>query len=757
MRRLIHAIGLLLLAAPAAAVNEADLLPVNEAFAVSAEAIGPDRVRLTWDIADGYYLYRHRFAFSSDSENVSLGEARLPPGEEHTDEFFGRVETYRGKVAAELPLQGHTPGQRVQITAQLQGCADVGVCYPPHRQQVAVKLPVAARPAGGPAGGGDLADQLGLSGNAPVAGDALPVDEAFQFEAIAMGPAELGVRFQIADGYYLYRDKLDFELADAGGMTIAGWTPPPGQAHVDEHFGEVRIFRDLLEFPLALERDDPAARTVTLVGRYQGCKEAGICYPPTERRIAVELPATDAATLAAAAAPAGDGAPPAAGGTEAAPVSEQDRMAATLQTGNLAVSMALFFGVGLLLAFTPCVFPMVPILAGILTGQGDRLTTGRAFTLSLVYVLAMAVTYTAAGVIAGMFGKNLQAVFQQPWILISFSAVFVLLALSMFGFYELQLPARWQTRLTEFSNRQQGGTLLGVALMGFLSALIVGPCVAPPLAAALIVIGQQGDPVLGGAALFALSLGMGAPLLLLGASAGRLLPRAGPWMDAVKRVFGVLLLALAIWMLERIIPPAATMALWGTLFIVTAVYLGALDRVPEAASGWRRLWKGLGVLLLVAGAIEMIGAAAGGRDWMQPLRGVAVGGGSAERQAPDFQPANSPAALEAALERAASRDQPVLLDFYADWCVDCKRMERYTFPTPVVQDALGNTLLLKADVTDNNAEHQALLSQFGLIGPPATLFFGPDGRERRAYRVIGYMDAEAFAGHARAALATGKD
>lgn len=772
MRRLLSALGLLLLAAPGAAVDQSDLLPVDEAFAVSAEAVAPDRVRLTWDVAEDYYLYRHRFGFSSDTPGVSLGEAELPPGEEHTDEFFGRVETYRGQVTAELPLSGHQPGQRVELTADLQGCADVGVCYPPHRQQVAVALPETTPDAGSPAstgrdglasdagqspsaGGDDLASQLGLSGNSQAGGGALPVDQAFKFEAIALGPEEIGVRFQVAEGYYLYRDKFDFELTDADGVALAGWSLPPGEPQVDEHFGEVRVFYDELELPLALDRDDPGAITATLVGRYQGCKEAGICYPPTERRVQVELPeATDEVLAADPTGGDGDGGAPAATAAAstgpAAPVSEQDRLATTLLTGNIALSMALFFGVGLLLAFTPCVFPMVPILAGILTGQGAGLTTARAFTLSLIYVLSMAVTYTAAGVVAGMFGQNLQAVFQQPWILVSFSAVFVLLALSMFGFYELQLPARWQTRLTEFSNRQQGGTFLGVALMGFLSALIVGPCVAPPLAAALIVIGQQGDPVLGGAALFALSLGMGAPLLVLGASAGRLLPRAGPWMDAVKRVFGVGLLALAIWMLERIIPAAATMALWGALLIITAVYLGALDRVPEAASGWRRLWKGLGVLLLVAGAIELIGAAGGGRDWTQPLRGVA--GVTAERRAPDFQPVESLAELDAALARASSRNRPVLLEFYADWCVDCKRMERSTYPEPEVREALGDTLLLKADVTANDDRHQALLQRYNLFGPPATLFFSGNGKELRPYRVIGYMNAGSFADHVNSAL-----
>jgi thiol:disulfide interchange protein DsbD len=736
-----------------------DFLPVDEAFRPAVTRAGDGGLTVAWEIAPEYYLYRHAFEFELvEAGGAELGAPALPDGEKHEDEFFGEVETYRGRVAANLSLEGHAPGQRVELTARIQGCADVGVCYPPHRQQVVVTMPdpgPATSPASPSAGKDDFASRIGLSGNSEPDGGALPVDQAFAFEAIALGPEEIGVRFQIAEGYYLYRDKFDFELAGADGTAIAGWSLPPGEPQVDEHFGEVRVFYDQLEFPLGLDRDDPGVSSLTPVGRFQGCKEAGICYPPTERRVQVELPETTDEVLAASTTGGDAPAATAAASTRpAAPVSEQDRLATTLLTGNIALSMALFFGVGLLLAFTPCVFPMVPILAGILTGQGDRLTTPRAFTLSLIYVLAMALTYTAAGVIAGMFGQNLQAVFQQPWILISFSGVFVLLALSMFGFYELQLPARWQSRLTEYSNRQEGGTFAGVALMGLLSALIVGPCVAPPLAAAFIVIGQQGDPVLGGTALFALSLGMGAPLLVLGASAGRLLPKAGPWMDAVKRVFGVLLLALAIWMLERIIPAVATMALWGALFIVTAIYLGALDRVPETASGWRRLWKGLGVLLLVAGAIELIGAAGGGRDWTQPLRGVA--GVTNQQQAPDFRPVSSVAELDAALARASARNQPVLLEFYADWCVDCKRMERSTYPDPAVREALSDVLLLKADVTENSTEDQALLQRFGLYGPPATLFFSRDGRELQPYRVIGFMGAGEFADHVDSALrATG--
>jgi thiol:disulfide interchange protein DsbD len=396
---------------------------------------------------------------------------------------------------------------------------------------------------------------------------------------------------------------------------------------------------------------------------------------------------------------------------------------------------------------------MVPILSGIIAGEGDRMTTGRAFWLSLVYVLAMAVTYTVAGVLAGLFGQNLQATFQNPWILGAFVAVFIALALSMFGFYELQLPSRWQTRLTEQSNRQEGGRLGGVAVMGFLSALIVGPCVAPPLAAALIVIGSTGSPVLGGAALFSLSLGMGVPLILFGVSAGKFLPRAGQWMNAVKAVFGVGLLALAIWMLERILPGGVIMLLWGLLAIACAVYLGALERIPEGASGWRRLWKALGVSLLLAGAIELLGAASGGDNWLRPLGHLRLAGGAAPAaEHAEFQRIKSLQDLEAAVAEASGAGRPAMLDFYADWCVECIRMERNTFPAPEVQTLLDRMAPLQADVTANDELDRALMAEYGIIGPPAILFFDRRGREMEAYRLVGYFDAETFSAHLQRVL-----
>jgi len=492
--------------------------------------------------------------------------------------------------------------------------------------------------------------------------------------------------------------------------------------------------------------------------KYQGCAERGICYPPATQRVSLDLPATAAATRIAATRtpePRGAGVSPsdAAVASTEQPVSESDQIAAVLAGGNLWAVIALFFGFGLLLAFTPCVFPMIPILSGIIAGQGPQITARKAFVLSLVYVLAMALTYTAAGVLAGMFGANLQAAFQNPWILSFFALIFVALAMSMFGFYELQLPSSLQTKLSEISNRQQGGTLAGVAIMGLLSALIVGPCVAPPLAGALIFIGQTGDAILGGAALFALSMGMGTPLIAIGTSAGKLLPRAGAWMDAVKAVFGVALLGVAIVLLERILPPAAAMVLWALLLICSAVYLGALQQLPPDSGGWKKLWNGLGLFLLAYGLLMLIGAAAGGKDTVQPLRGLGLGSGGAAQQHAAFKRIKTAADLDREIAAAAGAGRPVMLDFYADWCVSCKEMERYTFSDPAVIAEMDRFVLLQADVTANDEQDQALIQgRFGIPGPPAILFFDFDGQELRGYRVIGFKPAEEFADHLRKAV-----
>jgi thiol:disulfide interchange protein DsbD len=573
--------------------------------------------------------------------------------------------------------------------------------------------------------------------------DILEPDEAFQISYDSQ-PGQFKVSWVIAEGHYLYRDKMQITANDAA-VVSQPLLMPPGEAKEDPVFNKtLHVFHDFAEATLPYQYTDSGDKDVTFNVKYQGCSEvSGICYPPQTRQFTVRLsplPAAQAATQAAATANTSE------------PLSEQDEIASALRSGGW-LTLVIFFGAGLLLAFTPCVFPMVPILSGIIVGQGKDISTRKAFYLSLVYVLAMAMTYTVVGILVGVFGGNIQAWFQNPWIIGSFAALFVALSFSMFGFYELQMPASIQSKLANISNSQQGGNIVGVAIMGFLSALIVGPCVTAPLAGALIYIAETGDAVLGGLALFALSMGMGAPLLLIGASAGKLLPRAGAWMDAVKAVFGVLLLGLAIWLLERVAPAAVTMFLWAALIIVSAIYMGAIDSITAGSSGWKKLWKGLGILLLIYGIIILLGLASGNRNVFQPLSGL--GNSSAavsQAEHLNFIQIKGVDGLNAELEKAKAAGKPVMLDFYADWCVSCKEMEALTFADPAVQKALAGVILLQADVTPNDVKDTELYKLFGIIGPPSIMFFDAQGEERKNYRVVGYMPADQFSQHIRRAF-----
>lgn len=614
----------------------------------------------------------------------------------------------------------------------------------------------------GPVAGG-LFDRFGSSSQDRI----LEADQAFQLAASALDPSTIEVRWIIAPGYYLYRDKFRLSLSDTRDIAITGIEIPPGELKDDPYFGPQQIFHGEAVVIARLQREPSGAQTVQLKIDYQGCAEIGVCYPPLNQTVTVSLPAvasppnplsrvtvappaitsppTSLSTNGEEGAKAGVGSEPAGG------EAEQDRLARMLGEQRF-LAIPAFFGFGLLLAFTPCVFPMVPILSTLIAGQGASLTRRRAILLSLTYILTMAVTYTVAGVLAALLGHNLQAWFQNPWVIGVFSGLFVLLALSMFGIYDLQLPSNLQNRLVDWSNRQRGGHHAGVAVMGLLSALIVSPCVAPPLIGALTFIAVTGDVALGATALFALSLGMGTPLLAVGASAGHWLPHAGHWMGRVKTVFGVLLLGVALWLLERILPPALTMVLWATLLIVTANYMGAMQPQAHGAPAWRTLVKGLGLVLLIYGILLLVGVAAGGRDPWQPLRGVGLIANAANQApAPEFRRVKTAAEVDRAVRAAGGR--PVMLDFYADWCASCKELERYTFTDPGVRAVLAGMVTLQADVTANDETDQVLLKRFGIIGPPAILFFGPDGRERREYRLVGFLEAARFAEHLRSLLA----
>jgi len=573
----------------------------------------------------------------------------------------------------------------------------------------------------------------------------LSVDEAFRLTADLGVDGSIQAQWQMPDGYYLYRHRFAFHGRPDGSVTLGEAEIPPGKRKIDEYFGEVEVYyhEARARVPVVAVGGSPGTFEVGI--SYQGCADAGLCYPPETRWFSFP---TGTAASAAVATRSAVSAPVAGAGSA---LTEEQRLAGLLGDGRLWLALLLFYAAGVGLAFTPCVLPMVPILSSIIVGQGNSVTRARATTLSLAYVIGMAVTYAVLGVVVGLFGAsmNLQAALQSPPVLIGFAAVFVLLSLSMFGFYDLRLPRFLQDRLSAASSRQGGGKHLGVAAMGSLSSLVVSPCVSAPLAGALIYLSTTGDAVLGGGALLALGIGMGTPLLIIGASGGHLLPRAGAWMDTVKAVFGVSLLAVAIWLLERVVPAGVALSLWSALAIGAGVYLGALDFGPRR--GWDQLWKATGAFSFIYGVLLLIGAASGASDPLKPLSEFAAENSSDSSQqiadVTQWRTVKDGGALDAAIATASALGRPVVLDFYADWCISCKVMERSVFPAPEVAASLAEFELLRADVTANDPTDRALLERLGLFGPPSIVFFDGRGRELVEYRIQGEMDRVTFAAH----------
>jgi thiol:disulfide interchange protein DsbD len=537
------------------------------------------------------------------------------------------------------------------------------------------------------------------------ADELLEPEKAFRFSARVLEGA-VEVQFAIADGYYLYRDKFRFSSGGNPSVRLGAAELPRGARHKDEFFGETETYRRQVIIRIPAQGEGRFELKV----ESQGCADVGVCYVPMESQASLHL----------------------AAGTLASSNPERrwslfasDMEIAQLFQGNAALVLASFFGFGLLLSFTPCVLPMIPILGGIIAGEGARLNKSRALALSGTYVLSMALTYAAAGVAAAYVGSLLAAYLQNVWVLGAFAAVFVLLALSMFGVYELRLPHTVEQRLHGAHGRLKGGRLLSVAAMGVLSAVIVSPCVSAPLAGALLEISRSGDMVLGGSALFAMALGMGVPLLLVGLSEGALLPRAGAWMVGVKKFFGLMLLAVAVWILSPVLPPLAGMLSWSLLAFGVALLL-------------RRSWIAA-ALPVVVGIAILVGALAGSRD---PLRPLAIFTTGTPHSAPMAW--TRVASLDELQARLKAPGKTVMLDFYADWCVSCKEMEAFTFSDPKVRAQLNQMLLLQVDVTANNEHDKALLKRFSLFGPPGIIFFDSDGREIKGLRVIGYQNAERF-------------
>ena len=543
-----------------------------------------------------------------------------------------------------------------------------------------------------------------LGGYDAAAADLLEPEQAFRFSARATDGNTVEVRFVIADGYYLYRDR--FRFSAEGNARLGRAELPPGLPHKDEFFGEMPIYRGQVSIRLPAQSDGPVDLKVTS----QGCADAGVCYVPMESRATLRLTGSGVALVS----------------EPRFSLYASDLDIAHLLQGNFALVLGGFLVLGLLLAFTPCMLPMIPILSGIIAGDGGRMNKSRALTLSVTYVLSMALTYALAGVGAAYAGSLLASYLQNVWVLGAFALVFVVLALSMFGWYELRLPGFLHERLYASQGRLQGGRLASVAAMGVFSAIIVSPCVSAPLAGTLLQISRSGDVVLGGAALFSLAIGMGLPLIVVGVSEGALLPKAGAWMVAVRKFFGVLLLAVALWIVTPLLPATAERLAWGALLAGSAIFLGVRQTLPAGASLWRWLWKGVGVIAVVAGVALAVSA---------------FGGHDGAHSATPWKRVSSLAELE---QRLAAPGRPVMLDFYADWCVSCKEMEKLTLSDARVRARLDQMLLLQADVTAANEADRALLKRFALFGPPGIVFFDAQGREIPGLRVIGYQPPERF-------------
>ena len=589
------------------------------------------------------------------------------------------------------------------------------------------------------------------AGPARAEDDFLDPEVAFKLAARALDERTVELRFEAAPGYYLYREQFKFS---ADGATLGAPALPAGKTKFDETFQKtVETYRDVVTIRIPVQQAPPTFR---LMVTNQGCADKGLCYPPTLRAADVSLKGFggdgSVRTLTAAQVEAAGGANAGAAGATAAaptaaapgPIGDDAALGTTLRNGKFWSVVGVFLLAGVLLSLTPCVLPMLPILSSIIVGHGNDVTRTRGFALASSYSLGMALVYTALGVAAGLAGEGLAAALQNPWVLGAFALGLVALALSMFGTYELQLPSALSGRLTEASQRLPAGRVASVFAMGGVSALIVSPCVAAPLAGALVYISQTRDVWLGGTALFSLAAGMSVPLLLVGASAGSLLPRAGAWMDEVKRFFGLLLLGVALYTVQPVWPMAVVLALWGALLLATAVLLVSDSHRGHRGALSKSLWRRVvAAVLAVCGLLEFAGAASGGSNPLQPLGHLArrTGGDAAAATSIAFTTVRSVAELDTALRNPG---RPVMLDFYADWCVSCKEMERFTFSDPAVQKKLAGALLLKADVTANNEADKALLKRFQLFGPPGTIFFDATGREIPGSRVIGFQNSDRF-------------
>ncbi|MFV1993101.1 MAG: protein-disulfide reductase DsbD [Acidiferrobacterales bacterium] len=712
-----------------------ELLEPDKAFAMSTRVVDANTLEASWKIAKGYYMYRDKFKFKVVSGDLILDNPVSPKGIMKKDPTFGNTEIYKKKVVITLPL-ARTNSKAFTATLRItgQGCNDpIGVCYPPIVKTVKFDLPAAATTKT-ISSLADLNEALAPDDEVP---DFLEPDQAFKVTSLVKDNGKtIIVDFKIAKDYYLYHDKIKIKLKNAGSAKIEKINLPKGKIKDDPYFGKTEVHKKSFQAQVLIS--GAASDSTMLNVEYQGCAEQGICYAPARKDFPVKA---------------------GAGGMSSTTIDSS-----AVETGNkTASSNAYFLAIlgafitGLLLTFTPCVLPMIPILSGIIVGQGQgqgskKTSKFRGGGLAAIYVLGTSVTYTVAGYIAGRSGEQLQAHFQNPWAIGVFSLILVLLAMSMFGFYQIQMPSFIQSKMQTHSQKLKGGSFIGVFLLGIISALIVGACVSPLIISALGVAIASQDPTLGGLIMFSMAMGMGVVLIGLGFGADYLLPKAGMWMDRVKHFFGVLLIGVAIYLLG-ILPGVPVLLLWAALLIITSVYFGATQPLSETATGWRYFWKGVGTILLIWGVLALIGGFGGNRDIMRPisLSGatlMSAGGVAGVPQAAGhvFEKVSTVAELEKHLNEAKAQGKPVILDYFATWCTDCLRMEKSTFADPRVRNIMASRFVaIQVDVTDpNDPESKAIKKRFQVFGPPAMLFFDAQGNEMKDLNFYGYKNADDF-------------
>ena len=738
-----------------------ELLPSEEAFAFSANTRA-NTIEAKWEIADGYYMYRDKLSFTlaDQAGNPIAVKYDFPESKPKEDPVFGSVEVYLNQVAFTLHPKGNA--EDAILTVKGQGCNEpVGVCYPPITHEIPITLAAAGTEAPKPladptpqmnataADEGSLSsieDLRNLLGVETAEDELLPVDEAFKVNVIARDDT-ISLRFDIAEGYYLYQNKFKF---DSSSHKLEQPVLPEGELKQDEYFGEVVVYKYPFDASIKAAGGVADKNTLMLDIQYQGCAELGVCYPPQNKSFELTMPAL----ISTASAQNGSNTNKSLSTQNPIQVPASSSLnPATKNDKTLWWILLTAFAAGIGLTFTPCVLPLIPILSSVIAGQGESLTKTKAAWLASIYVLGTAVTYAAIGAVAGATGDQLQAYFQNVWAIGIIALIFVLMALSMFGLYEIQMPSFIQSRMTEKSQGIKGGSTPMVFLLGLISALIVGACVSPVLISFLSIAIARGSASLGAMTMFSMALGMGVPLILIGMGAGHLIPKAGAWMDKVKYVFGVLLLAVAIYLLS-VLPEVPVLYLWSALFIVVAVYLGATQSLPEEASGWRKLFKGLGTLFLVWGVLALVGAIYGQRDILHPLpERLFVGPATQHKTAVEnehvFTRVNNTEALDQQFVVARQSGKHIMIDYYADWCVDCIKMEEATFSDPAVRNALAQGFIaLQVDVTDpNDEQRKALKKRFGVFGPPAVLFFSPEGEQLKDKSFYGFKNAERFLVH----------